>query len=114
MDTQLKYYHYKAKVISVYDGDTIDVQVDLGFNVLHNIKLRLFGINAPEIRGVSKEKGIEVQKYLSNLIVGKEVIIETFKFKKGKYGRYLGIVFLNGLNVNTHLIEKGLVKEYII
>ncbi|GAB4144603.1 MAG: hypothetical protein Fur0015_12390 [Ignavibacteriales bacterium] len=107
------FYIYKAKVISVYDGDTITVNIDLGFNTwLFNEKVRLNRINAPEVTGKSKSKGIQSRDFLRSQILGKDILIETLKDKKEKYGRYLGEIYLknsNGesLNINDLMVEKG-------
>lgn len=106
-------YQYKAKVLSIYDGDTITVLIQLGFDISFQAKLRLYGINTPEIRTRNKEeklKGIEARNFLAELIENKEVIIETTK--QEKYGRYLATIFLGRINVNKLLIKKGFAKEY--
>ena len=88
-------YTYKAFVTKVYDGDTITVDIDLGFGIKFNRqKIRLADINTPEIRGAERESGLISRDILREKILNKEVIIETFKDKKGKYGRYIGIVYL--------------------
>lgn len=110
-------YHYRAYVNSVYDGDTITVEIDLGFNIVaRNEKIRLFGINAPEMRGSEKEEGKKSRDYLRSLILGKEIILETKKDKKGKYGRYLGTIWIskNGkkyININKEMVFKGFAVE---
>ena len=69
-------YKYKGLVKSVYDGDTIKVDIDLGFGVwLHNQTIRLFGINSPEIKGEFRSLGISSRDKLSNLIINKEIIV---------------------------------------
>ncbi|MEZ4746097.1 MAG: thermonuclease family protein [Calditrichia bacterium] len=105
-------YHYQAIVTSVYDGDTCTVDIDLGFSMwIKGEKLRLFRINAPEIRGAEREKGLVSRDFLRELIDGKEILVETIKDKKGKYGRYLAEIWLETpggwLNINTHLVENG-------
>jgi micrococcal nuclease len=109
-------YIYKAHVVGVYDGDTITVDIDLGLDVWRkDIKLRLARIDAPEMRGTERIDGIKVRDYVRSLILNKDVTIQTFKDKTGKYGRYIVEVFvdgMNGINLNDHLIEKGMVEEY--
>ena len=113
-------YQYKAFVTKVYDGDTITVEVDLGFKTfVKGEKIRLSRINAPEIRGVSREDGINSRDYLRELILEKEILLETIRDKKGKYGRYLGEVYIEietnkWLNINDDLVNKGFAvyKEY--
>lgn len=101
-------YTYRAIVTSVYDGDTVTVDIDCGFNIwMKGEKLRLFGINTPEVRGVERPEGLKSRDFLRNLIMGKEVLIQTIKDKKGKYGRYLATIILDDLNVNKFIVEKG-------
>lgn len=109
MDSQL--YNYKAQIISVYDGDTVTARLDLGIHISVNEKIRLFGINTPEIRGSEREEGLKSRDALRELILDKEVVIQTIKDQKGKYGRYLGVIHIeqNGtwVNVNEWLVEHG-------
>jgi len=104
-------YEYKAQVVKVYDGDTITVDVDLGFKTcIKGEKIRLLRINAPEVRGEEKESGKLSRDFLKNLLLDQEIMLRTTKDKKGKYGRYLGEVFFNGSNVNDLMVEKGFAK----
>ena len=119
MDIQNFEYWYKAKVVSVYDGDTIRVTIDVGFGIKtggsKGEPLRLYGIDTPELRGEEREQGIMVRDKLRELIDGKEVIIKTLKDKTGKYGRYLAIIHLpDGTNVNKWLLDNGYAKEYMV
>jgi micrococcal nuclease len=91
-------YEYKAKLLKVVDGDTVDVDIDLGFGVcLRNERVRIMGIDTPESRTRNKiEKlfGIAAKKRLKELLT-KDVILKTFKARdgedaKGKFGRILG------------------------
>ncbi len=109
-------YKYKATVVSVYDGDTITVNIDLGFGViLQKKKIRLYGINTPEVRGEERERGLVSRDYLRELIDGKEIILETIRDKTVKYGRYLGIIHFDIIdelvNVNELLVTEGLAVE---
>lgn len=93
MDTNL--YLYKAKIVSVYDGDTCRADIDLGLKVwVKNEKLRLLRINAPELRGEEKEQGKLSRDFLKEQIEGKEVILQTQKDKQGKFGRYLAEIWV--------------------
>jgi len=106
-------YEYKATVTKVYDGDTITVDFDLGFGiVLKKQKIRLLGINTPEVRGSEKPQGIISRDALRQRILGKVVTIKTSKDKKGKYGRWLGEVFVEDENINQWLLSEGYAKEY--
>jgi len=111
MRTMTKIYQYRAHVVSVYDGDTLRADVDLGFFTwIKNEQFRLARINAPEVRGDEREDGLRTRDRLRELVLGQDVIIETEK--KGKYGRYIAEVFLDterGLvNVNDRLVHEGL------
>lgn len=110
-------YEYTAKIVSVYDGDTVTVDIDLGMGVwLHGQKIRLFGINAPELRGSEKVKGREARDFLrSHIPNGSMVILRTIKDAKGKYGRYLGrIITEDGVDINTLMVMRGHAKQYMI
>ena len=102
-------YYYPAFVTNVYDGDTITCNINCGFGVeLKKQKIRLFGLNAPEVRGDNKENGILSRDRLREKILNKEIMLKTIKDKKGKYGRYLGILFIDNININEWLIENNL------
>ncbi|MBS4029459.1 MAG: thermonuclease family protein [Ignavibacteriales bacterium] len=108
-------YHYKATVLDVYDGDTLTVAIDLGFNVqLRKEKIRLNRINAPELKERSKKQGIASRDFLRSLILEKEITLQTIKDRKEKYGRYLGEVWITAdgkdVNVNDELVKKGFAK----
>ena len=113
-------YHYRATVVSVYDGDTCTVDIDLGLNTwVRGEKLRLYRINAPELRGVERPEGLKSRDFLREQIDGKKIIIQTIKDKKGKFGRYLAEVWLpvadgEMININDLLVEKGFAefKDY--
>jgi len=103
-------YTYNALITEVYDGDTVTAVIDLGLKISVTEKLRLLDIDAPELRGSSREDGVKARDYLRRLILGKEVVISTVKDKKGKYGRYLATISLEGMNVNQHLVD----REYAV
>ena len=107
-------FEYRAFVRRVYDGDTITVDIDLGFDVLmKNQKIRLLGINAPEIRGENRQDGLVSRDFLREKISGKWVVLKTKKDKKGKYGRWLGEVFLEEKNINDLMLSEGMAKKYV-
>lgn len=107
-------YHYKANIIDVYDGDTVTAVVDLGFLHYQEMKLRLYGIDTPELRGEEREAGLIVRDILRELILNKEVEIHTYKDKQGKYGRYLATIVLDGININQWLLDEGHAQEYLL
>ncbi len=117
---QKSYYLYKATVIRVVDGDTVDLEIDLGMSVFVKQRIRLAGIDTPETYGVKKDSkeyaaGMKAKNRLKELIEGKEIAVETVKDKKGKYGRYLGDLYIlqeNWICVNNLLVSEGLAKRY--
>ncbi len=114
-------YRYHAVVASVYDGDTFRADVDLGFMTwIRNVSFRMYGIDTPELRGVSveeKEAGYAACDRLLELMpVGAEVLIESTK--AGKYGRYLADVYreIDGeeVHVNRALVDEGHAVPYLL
>ena len=105
-------YNYKAKIIDVYDGDTVTAIVDLGFLHFQEMKLRLYGIDTPELRGAEKEAGIVVRDLVREMILNKEVEIHSYKDKQGKYGRYLANIIVDDLDINKWLVDNGHAKPY--
>jgi micrococcal nuclease len=110
-------YEYRATVIDVYDGDTIRAIIDLGFGVQlrgetgKGVSIRLAGLNTPEIRGEERPEGLISRDRLRERILDKEVIIKTFKDEKGKYGRYIGEIFIEDESINEWLITEGLAER---
>jgi len=113
--SQNSLYHYRALVTEVYDGDTITCDIDLGLNLwLKDQKLRLYGINTPEVRGEKRQEGLVVRDWLRSKILGQEVIIETFKDRTGKYGRWLAMVWLKNECLNETLVAKKMARRYML
>ena len=104
-------YTYKAKVINVYDGDTVTLLIDLGFNIQLEVKARLYGLNAPEVRGKSRPLGLTTRDKLRQLIDQKEVQVRSFNGKQGKFGRWIVEIWLDSLNINNFLITRGFAKR---
>ncbi len=114
-------YEYRIKkVTNVVDGDTIDVEIDLGFSVSYSQRLRLAGIDTPESRTTDKAEkvlGLEAKEYLKNKVKdAKDVIVKTEKPDSSeKYGRILGWVYVDGSSksVNEQMIEDGYAWGYL-
>jgi len=115
-----KGYRWLFKPISwrVYDGDTLlDLVLDLGFGIRIKIKSRLKGINAPEVRGSERKKGLKTKLFLGHAIdkafLSQQLLIESHR-DQGKYGRWLITVWDGDINLNELMVEKGLAefKEY--
>ena len=110
-------FEYNAALIRVVDGDTVDFLCDLGHSVAIKERYRLYGINAPETRTrdrAEKKRGLEAKRWLIDRLTDKDIIIRTHKDKKGKFGRYLATIFIDGENVNQEMVDKGLAVEYMI
>jgi micrococcal nuclease len=112
-------YHVK-KVTNVVDGDTIDVEIDLGFDISFSSRVRLAGIDTPESRTTDKAEkalGLEAKEYVKSKIKdAKEVVIKTEKMDSSeKYGRILGWVFLDGskVSINEQMIAEGYAWGYL-
>lgn len=107
-------YNYKAEIIAVYDGDTVTAKVDLGFLHFQIMKLRLFGIDTPELRGPEREQGLIVRDIVREMILNKEVEIHSYKDKQGKFGRYLATIIVGDINLNQWLIDNGHAEPYLL
>jgi micrococcal nuclease len=103
---------YYAKVVKVYDGDTIHV-VFFYNGVRTRFAVRLYGINAPEVKGVQKVKGLASRQALSDRILNKYVYIHCRGF--GKFGRLLGVIEYNGDMINDWLVREhyAIYKSYV-
>jgi len=114
-------YEYKCKIKKVVDGDTVDIDIDLGFGVwLLDQRVRLYGIDTPESRTrdkVEKIYGLLAKDFLK-VMLGKEGTLKTHKDAKGKFGRILGEFIVYDAekdayrSVNQIMIEKHLAVEY--
>lgn len=104
-------YTYNAIITKVYDGDTITADIDLGFNCwLKSQKIRLANINAPELHS-NDNNAINAKNFLAYWTLHKTVQIKSIKYKKGKYGRYIAEIFVNGENINQKMLELNLAEE---
>tara|TARA_R110000751_G_scaffold128317_3_gene230373 strand:+ start:1534 stop:1956 length:423 start_codon:yes stop_codon:yes gene_type:complete len=102
-------YDYSCKIQRVVDGDTIDVILDLGFDILYRARVRLYGIDTPESRTrdlEEKARGLLAKEYLASEIkTAKEIIIQTkLKDSKGKFGRVLGSIIADGIDLNNKMV----------
>jgi micrococcal nuclease len=112
--------YYVKKVTNVVDGDTIDVEIDLGFDISFSSRVRLAGIDTPESRTKDKAEkalGLEAKEYLKSKIKdAKSVVIKTEKMDSSeKYGRILGWVYLDGstVSINEQMISDGYAWGYL-
>ena len=114
------YEYFVKEVKNVVDGDTIDVVIDLGFDILFASRVRLAGIDTPESRTTDKAEktlGIESKDYLKkHLKDAKSVVIKTEKMNSSeKFGRILGWLYVNGdtESVNDKMINDGYAWGYM-
>ena len=105
-------YEYSIKeVVKVVDGDTIDIVIDLGFNLSKKERVRLAGIDSPESRTKDleeKELGLESKEFLKRRLEdGKSSGLRVKTEKDGKYGRMLGWIYCGETNINTEMVDRG-------
>jgi len=126
MNTEL--YNYKAGLIRVIDGDTIDIEIDLGFEIKMRKRVRLFGVDTPELRSsnpTERKAAQLVKNVVTDLLDWRSLYVKTVK-DKDKYGRYLADIYLseddlfgddfikdkNGVSLSEWLVCHGWAKEY--
>ena len=111
-------YEYRCKVVRVIDGDTVDVDIDLGFGVwLHKERVRIVGIDTPESRTrdkVEKRFGLLAKEFVENFFkTDGSIILSTQKYDaKGKFGRILGDFKCNGRTLSIVMIDNHHAVEY--
>ena len=108
-------YEYRCKLLKVIDGDTVDVDIDLGFGVLlKKQRIRLYGVDTPESRTrdlEEKKYGLAAKEYVKKFLDDKWLILKTETYDaEGKFGRILGSLYrttnYSDMSVNEYLIEK--------
>ena len=117
-------YQYKATVLRVVDGDTLHLDVDLGFFTRMEIIVRLYGLNTPEVRGAERAAGLRSKAYVTEVVPpGTLVVVKTYKAEK--YGRFLADIWYlpdstdreeiqsKGRWLNKELLDKGLAVVYL-
>ena len=110
-------YEYRCKILRIVDGDTVDVDIDLGFGVwMHKERVRLLGIDTPESRTrdlVEKQFGLASKQFVKDLMpIGSQQIIKTEKDKTGKFGRILGDFLIEGKRLTELMVEANHAVEY--
>lgn len=111
-------YQYWGEVVRVVDGDTIDFNIALGFELEFFTRVRLFGVDTPEIHGVKKtskeyREGKKAAEYVESILPpGKWVELKVFSGLREKYGRWLCEIFIDGRSFNRELIDKGYALIY--
>lgn len=110
-------YSYRVKSIKkVIDGDTFDCIMDLGFDVLLEARVRMMGMDTPESRTRDLEEkkfGLLAKEYLTMKLEAEDIIVRTeVDNEKGKFGRILGWVWANGVNINQQMIDENMAVAY--
>lgn len=110
-------YQYNATLLNIVDGDTVDMDVDMGFNVRIKQRMRLYGINTPELTAADaaiREAAVKAKDFVAaNIKVGQSYKIETFK--NDKYGRLLVKIRLTSTStLNEMLVSAGLATIYLL
>ena len=105
-------YLYRATIVSIYDADTVTLDIDVGFNTTRRESVRLYGIDAPEVRGDERPDGIRARDWLrGKLPAGTKVVVRSIKDRTGKYGRYLAVLWgpmpTGAWQVNAGLVSQG-------
>lgn len=112
-------YTYKATLVRLIDGDTLDVSIDLGFDISISQRVKLYGIATPDSKSSNletKERGLEAKARLMELLT-KTFVIKSVLNKRGKYGRIMGIIlvtdkFGDQVNLNDLMVAEGYAVEY--
>lgn len=110
-------YEYRCTLVRCIDGDTVDADIDLGFGVKFRERIRLYGIDAPEVRTrdlEEKRRGKLTTARLNTILRDNNNQFYLKSITHGKYGRCVGIIYLNegGRSVNSMLIEENLATPY--
>lgn len=110
-------YSYRVKsIVKIIDGDTFDCIMDLGFDVLLEARVRMMGIDTPESRTRDLEEkkfGLLAKEYLTEKLSTEDIIVTTeVDNEKGKFGRILGWVWCNGVNINNQMIDEHMAVAY--
>ena len=114
-------YEYRCKVVHIVDGDTVDVDIDLGFGVwMKKQRIRLYGIDTPESRTrdlEEKKYGLDAKKFITGMLDDEAgITLKTYKDKEGKFGRILGelwrITNYADQSINEYMIEKHHAVRY--
>ncbi len=107
-------FDYNAKVLRVVDGDTVEVELDLGFHIKYKNTVRLAGINTQEINDKDPVKRTLARdaKYFVEKLLPKDTTVIVYSKSLDKYGRILGDVVVNNQNISTLLLENKLAERY--
>lgn len=101
-------YHYNMRVVHVIDGDTVEAEIDLGFDIWYRTPIRLARINAPELKGATREAGLAAGDYLEGLLAKGPLTVKTeLRRERDKYGRVLGTIYAGEVDVCGDMVRAG-------
>ena len=124
-DLEMSLYTYKAKCRRVVDGDTLDLELDLGLKAFRHERVRLYGLDTPETYGVKKDSeeyraGQAAAAFVTNRVfhagsptTPKDLWVETHKDSTGKYGRYLATIWYTELDEDGVVVLRCLNDELV-
>jgi micrococcal nuclease len=102
---------FRARVMDVYDGDTFNADASIGLGITLKIRVRVYGINSPEMTGVSKLKATASRDSLRSMISGKDV---TIKYRgKDKYGRFVASVYKDTIDISSWMLKRKLAVRFM-
>ena len=103
-------YEYRCEIVKIIDGDTVDVDIDLGFGVwMKKERIRLYGIDTPESRTrdlEEKKYGLAAKEFLTKWLNAGNITLKTHKDAEGKFGRILGELWYSDININQKMIDE--------
>lgn len=108
-------FRRRAHLVRVVDGDTVDLEVDLGFHLVTRTRFRLLGIDAPEVKGATKAAGDAATAWLREALDGRELAVESVK--TGKFGRWLATLYARQddgawRDINAAMLAAGHARPY--
>ena len=112
-------FWYRARVVNVVDGDTVDLETDLGFRITFRQRYRLYGVDTPEMNdpdAAVRASAVKAKDFVQASVGGKEVVIRTHLDRADKYGRWLAVVHFTDaagawVDLNAELLRLGLARE---
>ena len=109
-------YEYKCNITRVVDGDTVDAEIDCGFDIIFKSRIRLYGIDTPESRTRDldeKARGKLASQFIKDKIAKAELVkVKTKLDKKGKFGRVLGSIIADDEDLNESMVKNYLAVAY--
>ena len=101
-------YVRNVELVDVIDGDTLDLDIDLGWGIHLKQRVRLVGLDAPEVRGDERKAGLYVEDVVEKLVTrpGVRLTLKSDRYSRDMYGRTLGVVYVDGISINKLLVDQ--------